>query len=69
LVLTGGDTFGMPRHERCVDGSGFFEPGFGALGLHVANFKGVRMDVSFEAGYGHSPLVANIGIDGDASGR
>ena len=52
LVLSSGDAFGMPRHLRRVDGAGFFEPGFGALGLHVADLEGVRMHVAFEAGHG-----------------
>src|SRR5580704_16032881 len=58
----------MPRHERGADGAGFFEPRFGAPGLHVANFKGVGMDVAFEAGNGKPPLVADSRIDGDATG-
>ena len=68
LVLTGRDTFWMPRHERGADGAGFFEPGFGARGLHVADFKGMGMDVAFEAGNGKPPLVADSRIDGDAAG-
>ncbi len=68
LMLAGGDAFWVPGHERCIDGAGFFEPRFGALGLHVADLKGVRMHVAFEAGDGQSPLVADIWIDGDAAG-
>ncbi len=68
LVLAGGDALWMPRHERGADGAGFFEPGFGALGLHVADLKGVRMDVAFEARHGNAPLVAHSRIEGDAAG-